>query len=112
MHSLQTIRAMNAEAGAATRARRTRARRVRDIDDLHGIPFLGDACEDIDATHKRLDTLFCDISGFGRPDEPALTLKQFQAKVQEFLDEDTTRPLLVAIEEHGQFQAHVAIWEV
>jgi hypothetical protein len=115
MFGLETIRAMNAEAAVEARRLRKKPRRVsaRTIEALfaekRSIPFLGDACDDVDAKYTRIDTLFCDSSGFGRSDEPALTHEQLKARLKLLLE--AHGPLLLAISEQGQFQVYLAVWK-
>ena len=49
-----------------------------------------------------------DSSGFGSEDEPALSMGQFKEALQALMEEHG--PLLLAIEEQGQFQVYVAVW--
>jgi len=109
MYSLSVIKRLNEDA--ATRARRESKKPllVSDSSQLSGIPHLGYACEEVDERYQRVATLFCHSSGFGSPSEPALTYSQFQAKVEELLE--SYGDLLVAIEEAGQFQVYVAVWQ-
>ena len=112
MYSLETIRSMNA---ATTERRRRRPVKLADDHDvdrlfkLHEIqlPHLGYAVEDVEA--EELDVLFCDMSGWGRPDEPALTQAGFERRVTELLQEHG--PLQLAVGEAGQFQAYVHVWK-
>jgi hypothetical protein len=70
---------------------------------------LGDACEDVDANHRRIETLFVDSSGFGIEGELALTTRAFQERLHTLFRRHG--PLLLAIEDAGQFQVHVAVWD-
>lgn len=108
MYSLEVIKHLNAEVADRAREEGTEPLLVTAIEDLVGIPTLGDACADVDATHERLDTLFCDTSGFGAPHERALTFGQLQERVLELLHDEGD--VLLAVEEAGQFQAYVAVW--
>ena len=108
MFGPETLRAMNAEAAEIAREEGLEPLLVSTSEEARGIPNLGDACEDVDADHERVATLFCDTSGFGAPNEPALTQQQLFEKIDELIDEHG--PVLMAIEEAGQFQAYVAVW--
>ena len=81
-----------------------------DLDDMPPFPFpmLGDAADDVDL--DKLDTLFCDLSGWGADYEPALTVKQLKARLREMFEEHGT--LALAISEHGQFQLQLEVWKV
>ena len=107
MFGLETIRAMNAEAGRKARISKRKPLRLEVGAELKGIPFLGDACADVKA--KRLETLFVDTSGWGSPGEPALTLDQLKARLREL--GAVHGALLVALEESGQFQGYLAVWK-
>ena len=74
------------------------------------IPHLGGACSDVDAEHERIETLFVDSSGFGAEDEGALTGKQFKDCLLKMMGDNG--PLLLGIEDQGQFQLYVAVWKV
>ena len=114
MWGLETIRSMNAEAGAAARAKRLKPFRlvgVEQIDDMPPFPFpnLGDEADQMDEEYERVDSLFVDSSGFGSPSEPALTATQLEAKLRELFA--AHGELLLAIESVGQFQLHVGVWK-
>lgn len=112
MWSLQTIRSVNEAA-----ARRARFQKklpvvlesVEEIDKFPPFPFphLGYDCEKV--KRERIDTLFCDSSGFGQPGEPALSVDQLKSKLKELVKEHGA--IYAAIEEVGQFQLHLAIWK-
>ena len=109
MFGLETIKAMNAEAGRKARLSKAKPAIIEAGAPVTGVPFLGDACDDLDAIAERLDTLFVDISGWGAPNEPALTQEQFIARLHELADEHGT--LMVALEECGQFQGFAGVWK-
>lgn len=71
-------------------------------------PMLGDACDTVDQTH--VDRLFVDISGIGHPSEPALTMSQFQNKLEDLFTQHGS--LAIALSEHSQFQGYVEVWRV
>lgn len=116
MWGLETIKAINAEAGVKARNLRKKPCVLKSVDDVDRlgeikrlrIPHLGTACEDIDDDKERLDTLFCDMSGFGSPSEPALTINQMKARLKEMIEEHG--PIAIALEEQGQFQGYLAVW--
>jgi hypothetical protein len=109
MFGLETIKAMNADAALAARLEGRKPVAITTEADIVGIPNLGDACEDIDKVAPRLDTLFVDISGWGSPNEPALTQEQFFARLLALVAEHGT--VLAALSEVGQFQGYVAVWK-
>lgn len=116
MWGLETIKAINAEAGVKARNLRKKPCVLRSVDDVDrlgetkklSIPHLGTACEDIDEERERIDTLFCDISGFGSPGELALTINQMKDRLKEMIGEHG--PIAIALEEQGQFQGYLAVW--
>ena len=73
-----------------------------------GIPYLGDACDDWDETYQRIDRLFVDISGWGRPEEDAMTIDQMREWLTKLYEEHG--PLLAALESRAQFQGWVVVW--
>ncbi len=73
------------------------------------VPMIGDMASEVDEKHERIDTLFVDTSGWGAPDEPALTQRQFLEKISELRTEHG--PILLALEECGQFQGYCAVWK-
>jgi len=117
MWGLDTLRQINLEAARKARATRTGPRLIRsvqDIDDIFehrgaGFPHIGNECEKFDKKHARIDTLFVDISGFGAPGEPALTINQLRRQLIEFVGEHGG--IYAALEEQGQFQGHLAVWK-
>lgn len=82
--------------------------RVVVREDLAGIPLLGDACDDVDRNHRRIATLLVDTTDLFRG-PTALTRTRFEAKIGELVD--LYGAVLVAGLKHGQFQAHVAVWD-
>lgn len=113
MWDLATIRAMNAEAALLAREREDKPYRLTSKDEVQAMgkfpfPNLGAACDDWDDTYTRLDSLFVDHSGWGRPGEPALTIEEFRDRLCELLDDHPV--LYAAIEEVGPFQLFVALW--
>jgi len=115
MMGLSEIRRVNLEA--SRKARRTKPRLISSIQDVEdifehrskGFPYVGDNCEKFDEKHERIETLFVDISGFGAPGEPALTLNQLQRRLTELVKEHGK--IYAALEETGQFQGYLAIWK-
>lgn len=87
MMGLETLKAMNAEAARKARANGKEPQVVTCFEDARSIPFLGDACEDFDEQMDRVDTLFVDTSGWGADDEPALSTRQFEARIDELVAE-------------------------
>jgi len=114
MWGLDMIRHINEEAATKARGEGAVPYRMDSPDELgewppFPFPHIGYACEEVDETHERLDTLFVDSSGFGGEEEPALTLRAFKARLVALHREHGS--LFLAIEEVGQFQVYVAIWK-
>lgn len=113
MMDLQTINSMNAKA-----TRRAKIKNVlplvlgeqEDVDHLgepgYIIPNLGDHCP---AGWKMLETWFCDHSGFGSDNGPALTLQQLKSKMKSCIGDGKIYGY--GIVECGQFQLHLGIFE-
>lgn len=117
MWSLDMINEMNAEAGTKAKYLGTQPLRLTSeeyeglgtVSDKGGFPNLGDFADDVDGTFERLDTLFCDSSGWGSASDPALTQEQLEKTVGELLD--IHEELLFGIVEVGQFQLHLGVWK-
>ena len=77
-----------------------------DLDEtervLRHIPFLGNY---LPKGFEKVDEYFVDSSGFGEEGEPALTFRQFCAKVQQ-----NGSGYGYAITEAGQFQVYVGVY--
>lgn len=114
MYGLETIKAMNAEAGTKARAKKTSLKTfdsTQDIDDMFDgksskFPLLGD--------HKpsgwveAMSPLFCDSSGFGSPGEPALTQDQLKVRLKELFWVNPEYGYgVVSV---GQFQVHLGVF--
>lgn len=113
MWGLETIKHINRKVGEEARMAGKEPLRLDSERELAGwppfpVPHLGEACVDFDEEHTRLETLFVDSSGFGSEDEPALSMGQFKEALQALMEEHG--PLLLAIEDQGQFQVYVAVW--
>jgi hypothetical protein len=109
------MRRINQEAEDRARKKRLQALRLDSEAQLESwppfpIPHLGGACEGIDAEHERIETLFVDSSGFGAEGEGALTGRQFKDCLLKMLGDNG--PLMLGIEDQGQFQLYVAVWKV
>lgn len=70
--------------------------------DITGMEFASDEFEEV-------DTLFCDSSGFGRDNEPALTEKQAKQAVEKLLNKHRT--LYSGLTGIGQFQVYVTLYK-
>ena len=77
-----------------------KAAREGNLDALGTIPFIGSY---VPTGWKLVDTLFVDISGFGKLGELALTQEQFTYKLKADFG--------YAIIDHGQFKAYVGVFE-
>jgi hypothetical protein len=73
-------------------------------------PFLGDYVPD--GWRKRDNDLFVDKSGWGAPDEPAMTVDALVAEIKRLLcAAPPDKRLGFAITEQGQFQLYVGVYE-
>jgi hypothetical protein len=77
-------------------------------DRLRQIPNLGRYGSETPDGYEEIDRLFVDKSGFGAPDEPALTFHQFVGKVRTLAAEHGT--VYLALVEEGQFQVYVGVY--
>ena len=114
MWDLETINRMNADAAIMARGKKKRPFKIESkaqLKDMPPFPFpeLGDAVDDFDEEYERLDSLFCDHSGWGSPGEPALTPEQLRSKLFGLVDKHGV--IYTAIESIGQFQLHLAVWK-
>ena len=114
MFGLETIIAMNKAAGDKAREGSLEPYLLEDpaqLDTMPPFPFpnIGDDSVEVDKRLERITSLFCDKSGFGAPDEPALTMNQLMSTLTELLEEHG--PLRLAIEEEGQFQLYIGVWK-
>lgn len=75
-------------------------------NELRSIPNLGSLRP---GGYDLAETLFVDKSGFGAPDEPALTFGQFVGEVQRCIREHGS-PVYLALIEEGQFQVYVGVF--
>lgn len=107
MISVQQIRSMNAEAAERAAAEGKRPYVYFSVGDVEAgpfpFPYIGDLRP---AGWELVDTHFVDSSGYGAPDEPALTAEQFADVIREVI-ENSTRQVGWAVIEAGQFQVYV-----
>lgn len=114
MYGIETIKAMNSDAAERARSNGTEPALIWHISQIGKMPpfpfpHIGDACDDIDKTHERITTLFCDASGFGEEGDPALTVTQTRDRLLELIAKHGA--IRGAVEEAGQFQVRLAIWK-
>jgi hypothetical protein len=118
MFTLELIEQMNREAAVRARNLDIQPYLIASTDCLNEVfeswrplpfPSIGDADEDFDKIFKRIDTLFCDSSGFGASNEPALTREQLHVKLADIIKEHGS--IYVAITETGQFQLYLGVWK-
>ena len=102
MMGLEAIEAMSREAAqrAAELEQEPLVAFVNGDEAVLKCPNLGDY---VPGGWTLKEELFVDNSGFGSESEPALTAKQFLAKVKEGLG--------YAIVEEGQFQVYIGVFE-
>ena len=81
---------------------------VNDAEDLFNSKDIREV--DFDGEDfQEVETLFCDSSGFGGPNEPALTKAQVEVKVSELLKEHGQ--LYGGLTGIGQFQVYVTLYK-
>jgi hypothetical protein len=106
MWSLDVLEKLARDAGREARRSRKQPRKLteEEIDsESFTIPFLG--------THvpkgweQTEQSWFCDSSGFGRDDEPALSLPRFKEELKVYFRENPDHG--IAITQQGQFQVYV-----
>ena len=112
MWAPETIRAMNGEYGDKAREEGIQPYILDDATEIDiwppfPFPAMGDECDELDL--EPVASLFCDSSGFGHPDEAALTVEQLKERIHELFNEHG--PLAIAIGEQGQFQLYVEVWK-
>ncbi len=64
---------------------------------------------DLPDEYEEVDTLFCDSSGFGSPNEPALTKDQAEQAVDDLIEQHGT--LYAGLTGIGQFQVYVTLYK-
>lgn len=112
MWSLETLDYLNRQA--ARKARRgmkePQVVTLEEIDTFPPFPFpnLGPY---VPAGWEPVDdaTWFVDSSGWGRNDEPALSVEQFKAELRQYVAENPDHGF--AIVEYGQFQCYVGAFK-
>jgi hypothetical protein len=114
MYGLETIIKRNKEAGERARELDLQPFLLnsRDqLDEMPPFPFpnIGDDTVEVDKLYERVDSLFCDSSGRGASNEPALTTDQLMAKLGDLIEEHGE--IRVAIESEGQFQIYLGVWK-
>jgi hypothetical protein len=58
----------------------------------------------------RIDELFCDSSGFGTEDEPALSVNGLIQKIEDYIDEYSEKTVGFALTQCGEFQTYVGVY--
>ena len=100
MMGLQEIKRMNKEAAKVARKEKIMPYLVKKEDmplmPPFPFPYIGDYRP---AGYRLINQYFCDSSGFGQDDEPALSINQFMGKIKV--------GHAYALIECGQFQAYV-----
>lgn len=86
---------------------KTKPTPIISADDLFKVPRL--ESDDIGPEFEKIETLFCDSSGFGRDDERALSQRQATAKIRALISE--YKNLYGAITNAGQFQVYVTVYQ-
>ncbi len=115
MFGLETIKAMNREAGERAREEGLEPfhlERSPQLDLMPPFPFpnIGDDSVEVSKRYEHIVDLFCDKSGMGADDEPALSIDQLMEKLRVLLRENQETGLRLAIVEEGQFQLYIGVW--
>ncbi len=115
MYGLETIIEMNREAGDRARdagLEPFHLERAPQLDLMPPFPFpsLGDDSVEVSKRYEHIVDLFCDKSGMGADDEPALSIPQLMEKLRSLLRENKETGLRLAIVEEGQFQLYIGVW--
>tara|TARA_Y100000310_G_scaffold85340_1_gene82189 strand:+ start:1111 stop:1461 length:351 start_codon:yes stop_codon:yes gene_type:complete len=115
MFGLETIKAMNREAGEKAREQGLEPFHLEhesQLDLMPPFPFpnIGDKSAEVSEQHEHIEDLFCDKGGWGADDEPALTIAQLVGKLRALLRENQETGLRLAIIEEGQFQLYIGVW--
>jgi len=115
MFGLETIKAMNREAGEKARDKGLEPfhlERAPQLDLMPPFPFpnIGDDSVEVSKRYEHIVDLFCDSSGMGADDEPALSIDQLMEKLRVLLRENQETGLRLAIVEEGQFQLYIGVW--
>ena len=106
---------MNREAGDRARdggLEPFHLEREPQLDTMPPFPFpnLGDDSVEVSKRFEHITDLFCDKSGWGADDEPALTIPQLMDKLRVLFRENKETGLRLAIVEEGQFQVYIGVW--
>lgn len=116
MMSPETIRQMSDEQARKASARRKVPYVPFDEDEVeswgNGKPF---PFPNLGSYRPRgwtlIEELFCDASGLGSENEPALTPRQLREKVRDIIRGDGSKTYGFAITDVGQFQLYVGVFE-
>lgn len=111
MMSLEAINALNEEAAALAAAEGLVpfVPFSDDVDSWPPFPFPDLGCLEPEGWIKTETSWFVDGSGFGREDEPALTVEQFKDELREYISAHSGHGF--AITEAGQFQVYISAFE-
>lgn len=121
---LETIRHMSNEAAEKAAQKKLEPYTFFDKEEMEAatksgkypFPFIGDH---VPKGWKKIDEWFCDSSGFGADNEPALSKAQLAAKIRQVLHSDyfsadpmvNSKPVGFALTECGQFQVRLGVYE-
>lgn len=104
---------MNREQGVKAKRKKLEPYLIcaeEQIDSMPPFPFpsVGDAADDFDDQYDRIESLFCDSTGFDNVG-PALSVDGLKRRLRKLLNEHGD--ILCAIEEVGQFQLCLGVWK-
>ena len=101
MYSPSYIRQLSAEAAASAAEENRVPLVLEDADDITRSPNFGDYRPE---GWELEEEYFVDSSGFGAPDEPALTLEQLEEAIAEYVGDGNYG---FALTQEGQFQSYI-----
>ena len=85
-------------------------KKIEKPSDIFKVPNMSQVDLDVlDDEFTEIDELFCDSSGFGNENEPALTQKGAEIYIEKLLKEHGE--IYGAITSAGQFQVYVTIFK-
>jgi hypothetical protein len=114
MWDLATIRRMNEDTGHVARARKKKPyklKRLSQLEKMPPFPFpdVGSLSKDYDRQYTRVGSLFASMGDWGPGPGGALSASGLKSHIEELFEEHG--PLLLAIEEVGQFQCYIGVWK-
>jgi len=84
---------------------------LTEPSELFNAKNLVDTNFENESDYEEIETLFCDSSGMGSSNEPALTQSQAESQVQDILKKNKNVELFCGLTSIGQFQVYVTIYK-